>query len=203
MMPAHVEAGVTAGLLALCLTGCGLRQPPSRYDHYCENAIAAVKTVRAPAEGRLDAVDRLAHCGRPGMVAAGELFSRARASHNTALFDQLLPFTAFLDTLLVDPLLSVAEDRGATVEARVTALLGLARIMRGEYYFGRRDLTGGFNELGEPAHGCGLGMMVTDQPDPIRLPDVDRERIRAAARRIRAEEGSHIDIRTAAACVYG
>jgi len=171
----------------------------------CATAVSRARTL-APANlrGRSADVDRLSSCGRDGAAVVGDLFRSARASHDMELLGQLLSYSTGPDGLvLLEPLLTVAEDRDASTEARVTAMLGLLNLKTGRGGVGYRDVTGGFDVTGEPARACGTSRTVTDQGGSPRATPADAARIVGAAKRIRSDSTAPIDVRTAAACLAG
>jgi len=129
----------------------------------------------------------------------GELFVRARGSHDTGFLHQLLSFVSGGDgLLLLDPLLTVAEDRQATAEARVTAMVGLIQLQSGVNAITFHDLSVGIENT-----TCGVGRMVTDQGGHPKTTAADAARVVAVAKRIRADPTAPMEVRTGAMCLGG
>jgi hypothetical protein len=100
--------------------------------------------------------------------------------------------------VLLDPLLTVVEDRQATPEARIRAMIGLIELHSGTSAIRLEDLSDGIEKT-----SCGSGRMVTDQGGHPKTTPADDVRIRVVARRIRADSTAPPEVRTGAACLGG
>jgi hypothetical protein len=188
---------ILLAVVALCSTAVSSKaQDP---EAYCRDAISRAKAFSPSTRGVSEDLYRLGSCGRDGYRAAGEVFSRARSSHDTGLLHQLLEFVSGGDGLLfLDPLLSVAADRGATTEARVTAMVGLIQLQSGVNGITFHDLSVGIENT-----TCDVGRMVTDQGGHPKSTSADSARIVAVAKQIRADPTAPMEVRTGAACLGG
>ena len=195
----------SAALLTFALVGSAAVAHGQETASACTKAIARARALAAKnLRGRSLDIDRLSNCGREGAAAVGDVFHKSRASRDMELLEQLISYSTGQDGLvLLEPLLAVAQDREATSEARVVAMLGLMSLRAGQGGPGFWDITGGFDATGEPARGCGYSRTTTDRGRFPQPPPADRARIVAAAKRIRADSTASIDVRTAAACLAG
>ena len=184
-------------VVALCSTAASSEaQDP---ETFCRHAISRAKALSPSTRGVSEDLYRLPSCGRDGYQAAGELFSRARVSHDTSFLNQLLSFVSGSDgLLLLDPLLTVAADRRATTEARVTAMVGLIQLQSGVNAITFHDLSVGMEKT-----TCGVGRMVTDQGGHPKTTSADSVRVVAVAKQIRADPTAPMEMRTGAACLGG
>jgi hypothetical protein len=191
-------------VLLIDLTACGPPRWQREYNAYCDRAITRAWEVAArhmPGAAVNDTLYGLSYCGREGAAAAGAIFMSLRMSSDTAWFSALASYgTGGNGIMLLEPMLAVAEDARASDMARITALIGLLRLTSGKGYLSYRDVTGGFED-GFPARQCGLGKSVTDQGELPKPTPSDAARIVAAAKRIRTDPTSALDLQTAAACV--
>jgi len=170
-----------------------------RSRNLLQRCLVRARAISASTRGVSEDLYRLPSCGREGYQAAGELFSRARVSHDTSFLRQLLRFVSGGDgLLLLDPLLTVAEDRRATTEARVTAMVGLIQLQSGVNAITFHDLS-----VGTENTTCGVGRMVTDQGGHPKTTSADSARIVAIAKQIRADPTAPVEVRTGAVCLGG
>jgi hypothetical protein len=171
----------------------------------CAAAVAHAKTIVPPSSrGRSDDIDRLSSCGRDGVAAVGVVFRNARTSRDTAFLGQLISYATGQDGLmLLEPLLTVAEDRQASTEARIVSMVGLLNLQTERSDIRYYDLTGGLDETGSPTHGCGFARTSTDREHRSRPTPAEAARITALAKRIRSDATAAKDLQSAAACLGG
>jgi len=188
---------ILLAVFALCSTAVSSEAQDS--EAYCRDAISRAKALSPSTRGVSEDLYRLGSCGRDGYRAAGEVFSRARISHDPGFLHQLLEFVSGGDGLLfLDPLLSVAADRGATTEARVTAMVGLIQLQSGVNAITFHDLSVGIENT-----TCGVGRLITDRGGHPKSTSADSARIVAVAKQIRADPTAPMEVRTGAACLGG
>ena len=192
----------TAEMFLAAILSCGALSSVRAQDpeSYCSEAIARARAVSPPAtRGPSDAVYRLGSCGRQGYQVVGQVFLASRGSHDTGLLHQLLSFASAGDgLLLLDPFLTVAEDRQASSEARITAMIGLIQLQSGWNSITFHDLSVGIDQT-----TCGAGRSLTDQGGHPKTGPADSARVVAVAKRIRADLTAPMEVRTGAACLGG
>ena len=115
----------------------------------------------------------------------------------------LLPVTAFRDRMLFEKVLSIAGDKGASVPARVVALMALATILDPAISPTYEGFVGGLDGYGLPRGGCSrrLAHPVGVAQGPTALPSDYREVIAAVAERVARDVSEAADVRSAASCV--
>ena len=186
-------------LAVFALSGAAVSSEAQDPEAYCRDAISRARALSPSTRGVSEDLYRLPSCGREGYQVAGELFSRARGSHDTGFLHQLLEFVSGSGgLLLLDPLLAVAEDRQATTEARVTAMVGLIQLHSGVNAITFHDLSVGMENT-----TCGVGRMITDQGGHPKTTAADDARVVAVAKRIRADSTAPMEVRTGAMCLGG
>ena len=192
----HIARNLVA-LFVFCSTAAfaGAQDPGS----YCKDAIARASRIGRATNGKVDDIYRLGSCGRDGYRMVGDLLLANRGSHDTGFLNQLLSFVSGPDGLvLLDPLLTVVDDRQATPEARIRAMIGLIQLQSGSNAIRFEDLSDGIEKT-----TCGSGRNITDQGGHPKTTAADDVRIRAVARRIRADSTAPMEVHTGAACLGG
>ena len=71
---------ILLAVFALCSTAVSSEAQDS--EAYCRDAISRAKALSPSTRGVSEDLYRLGSCGRDGYRAAGEVFSRARISHD-------------------------------------------------------------------------------------------------------------------------
>jgi hypothetical protein len=187
--------------LLVVVTLCSAPSALSAQDPgaYCRDTVAHARAISPVGRAAADDLNRLGSCGREGYQVVGELFLRARTSHDTGLLHGLLEFASAGDgLLLLDPFLTVAQDPQASTEARITAMIGLIQLQSGSNRITFHDLSVGMEQT-----TCGAGRSLTDQGGHPKTGPVDAARVVSAAKRIRADLSAPMEVRTGAACLGG
>jgi hypothetical protein len=175
-----------------------------KLDSSCAIAAEKLRTLsRLEDGGRY--LNSLGSCGvgespaiAPAIAAA---LMNSRQSRDTVWLGRLSSFAGReKDPAIVEALLEIMQERQATKEARISAMLALIGLKDPSRYVTYKDITGGLDAHGLALNGC-RGGIVTDAGDTPPLPPGFYARVVAAAHRIYAEESNDIDVRTAAACV--
>lgn len=141
------------------------------------------------------------HEAAPALVAA---LDRLRSSSDSAEVNQVWGQVQYLrDARVYRTAMQVARDKGASMVARMSALMWLQRIRAPRQLALKDEVTGGFDANGRVRGGCGrYSRLAGESPfvagEPLPL-DFEAE-ITALGQTIAADESQPLDVRTAARC---
>jgi len=200
--PARAE-GAGNGPAAEC------RQAANRlraYDQSAVNSGGHAAQGNGKAEERQIAAARLLTCGEMGGEEAATTLSATRFLTDPGALEELVgPFRYFRDAAVFGAAMDVADDRTASVPARVLALRTLWVLRSGKIWIAYEQmLPADEATVAIPTGRCGAGIRLSDAtPYWIdgALPPADfASQILALAERIRADASQPLIVRAAATC---
>ncbi len=194
---------IAALLLVDCAPSAGFAQEPvpREHAHRCEVAIAQAQRDELSIKDRRPwAIGSLPTCGPAAGLAIAELIHGTRFSNDQATLDSLTQVTLrFTDGAVFNEALSIADDRAASVVARILAVRTLIYAFQPFHRLSYEQITGA-GATGIPnCVGSQLGSDSRSPGAPIR-PD-GRSLVVALASRLVADKSEPKELRAAASCV--
>jgi hypothetical protein len=193
--------GLAAALICAPLFHAEAQQPAPT----CAELTTRMKSPdHARSAARMRDFDELSRCPGPDRDAVlTAALHNARGVRDTAYIKRAISgvWTKNARTFL-PALLDLAADRGATPEARVSAMTVVHGLQTPGYLVQYKDMVGGLDENGMPSHSCSTGR-IAGRVDDAGLTTGDQAQIRAVARRIVDDATAPVDVRTAAVCIGG
>jgi hypothetical protein len=101
---------------------------------------------------------------------------------------------------LLDAVLEVAQDRSASIPARVNALLALTRETHPRAAADYRSIIGRLDADGASTRTCFTGDLAGDT-SPTQLSQTDMQRVRQVGWGLYRDKTQPLDVRSAAACI--
>ena len=147
----------------------------------------------------------ISRCGADAQAAANvAALNRLRSGADTATLEQVWNQLQYVrDARVYRAAVEIAQDRSASVAARVDALLWLLRLRTPQQFASKEAVLGGFDAAGNVRGGCGrlthlAGKLPLINGDPI--PGNFEVEIAALGSSISADRSEPLDVRTAARC---
>lgn len=192
-------------LLTVLSTSLSAQASPDQIHHKNDCRLAA-QTLRSGHPGPKTewALSIITSCGNDGATALAEAIRAMRISTDTATLEYMrYQAGSFRDANVFAAVLEVAGDPGASVPARVYALLASQDIANPGLRYSFADATTDLDEEGRPR--CdGLWRRVSDhrQVNGAPLPPDFRSRVYDVRRQIRSDSTSPRLVRAATFCPF-
>jgi hypothetical protein len=185
--------------------GWGQAQPDSvKLRNDCRLATQVLRTGN-PAPRLQWATAFIRRCGADALaqanVAALQRLSSEPNFETLSLVWNQLQYVR--DARVYETALAIADDRDASVAARVHALIWLVRLRAPDHFVDLQAVTGGFDSAGRVLGGCGrYSHLAGASPwyDGEPLPSDSGARIAELGGTLAADQSQPIDVRTAARC---